>query len=140
MQYRPVGIWGQGSWIDSHSNLADTLLNPISIGYRFLHISTLPKVINPKYSKHWLYSNVPNKPACTFISGKVCLQTLIELKRQFLPEINMHARLFGTLEYTVSHTIDGMCSRILNYGLFLSLFKLIPCPILSGANQTSRTK
>ena len=30
---------------------------------------------------------------------KVCLLTLIELKRQILPEINLHAHLFGTLEY-----------------------------------------
>ena len=34
-----------------------------------------------------IYSNVPNKRACTFISGKVCLLALIE------------PRLFGTLEY-----------------------------------------
>ena len=43
-----------------------------------------------------MYSNVPNKRACTFI---VCLRTLIEPKRQTLPEINLHARLFGILEY-----------------------------------------
>ena len=34
---------------------------------------------------------------------------------------------------TVAHTIDCVCSKMvnhgLNYGLFLSLFKLIPCPI-----------
>ena len=47
---------------------------------------------------HCVYSNVPNKRACTFISGKVCPLTLIEPKRQTLLEINMHARLFGTLE------------------------------------------
>ena len=34
------------------------------------------------------YSNVPNKRACTFISGKVCLLTLIEPKRQILSKIN----------------------------------------------------
>ena len=44
------------------------------------------------------YSNVPNKRACTFISGKVCPLTLIEPKRQTLSDINVHARLFGTLE------------------------------------------
>ena len=38
------------------------------------------------------YSNVPNKRACMFISGKVCLLTLIESNRQSLP-------IFGTLEY-----------------------------------------
>ena len=46
-----------------------------------------------------MYSNVPKKRARTFISGKVCLLTLIEPKRQTLPEINVHALLFGTLEY-----------------------------------------
>ena len=37
------------------------------------------------------------------------------------------------LPYTVAHTIDCVCSKMLNHGLnhglFLSLFKLIPCPI-----------
>ena len=45
------------------------------------------------------YSNVPNKRACTFISGKVCLLGSIKVRGQNLPEINVHARLFGTLEY-----------------------------------------
>ena len=35
--------------------------------------------------------------------------------------------------YTVAHTIDCVCSKMLNHGLnhglFLSIFKLIPCPI-----------
>ena len=35
--------------------------------------------------------------------------------------------------YSVAYTIDCVCSRMLNdglnHGLFLSLFKLIPCPI-----------
>ena len=35
--------------------------------------------------------------------------------------------------HTVAHTIDCVCSKMLNHGsnhgLFLSLFKLIPCPI-----------
>ena len=31
--------------------------------------------------------------------GKVCPLTSIEPKRQTLPEINVHARLLGTLEY-----------------------------------------
>ena len=35
--------------------------------------------------------------------------------------------------YSVAHTIDFVCSKMwnhgLNHGLFLSLFKLIPCPI-----------
>jgi hypothetical protein len=43
---------------------------------------------------------VPNKRVYTFISSKVCLLTLIEPKRQTLPEINVYARLFSTLEYS----------------------------------------
>ena len=46
-----------------------------------------------------MYSSVPNRRACMFISGKVCLLSSIDVKRQTLPEINVHARLFGTLEY-----------------------------------------
>ena len=46
------------------------------------------------------YSNVPNKRACTFISGKVCLLGSIQLRGKTLPEINVHARLFGTSEYS----------------------------------------
>jgi len=45
-----------------------------------------------------LYSRVPNRSPCAFISGKVCLLTLIEPKRQTLPEINAQGLLFGTLE------------------------------------------
>ena len=48
---------------------------------------------------------MPNKRACTLISGKVCLLTLIEPKKQTLPEINVHARLFGTLEYIRIHSV-----------------------------------
>ena len=40
------------------------------------------------------YSSVPNRRACTFISGKVCLLSSIDVKRKTLPEINMHACLF----------------------------------------------
>ena len=34
-----------------------------------------------------------------FISGKVFLLDYIKVRRQTLPEINLHARLFGILEY-----------------------------------------
>ena len=40
-----------------------------------------------------------NERACTFISGKVCILGSIKVRIQTLPEINVHARLFGTLEY-----------------------------------------
>ena len=45
------------------------------------------------------YSNVPNKRASTFITGNVCLLGSIKVRRQTLPEINVRACLFGTLEY-----------------------------------------
>ena len=48
----------------------------------------------------WLY--VPNKSACTFIYGKAYLVGSIEVRAQNLLEINVHARLFGTLEYPLS--------------------------------------
>ena len=51
----------------------------------------------------WKYSNVPNRRSCMFISGKVCLLSSNNVKRQTLPEINVHARLFGTLEYEICH-------------------------------------
>ena len=42
-------------------------------------------------------------------------------------------KYFKHWPYTVAHTIDCVCSKMLNHGLnhglFLSLFKLIPCPI-----------
>ena len=41
-----------------------------------------------------------NKRTCTFISGKVCFLGSIKVRRQTLPEINVYARLFGTLEET----------------------------------------
>ena len=45
------------------------------------------------------YSSLPNRCSRMFISCKVCLLTSIEDKRQTLPEIKVHACLFGTLEY-----------------------------------------
>ena len=43
---------------------------------------------------HAMYFSVRNRRAC-----KVCLLSSIDVKRQTLPEINVHAHLFGTLEY-----------------------------------------
>ena len=44
-----------------------------------------------------------------FISGKVCLLSYIDVKRQTLPEINVHAHLFGTLEYIMQQELhEGM--------------------------------
>ena len=52
---------------------------------------------------HSQYSNVPNKRLWTFISIKVCTLGSIKVERQTLTEINVHTRLFGTLEYVVTH-------------------------------------
>ena len=49
------------------------------------------------------YSNMQNERACTFISGKVCILGSIKVRIQTLPEINVHARLFGTLEYCTKY-------------------------------------
>ena len=38
----------------------------------------------------------------------LCLLTLIEPKRQTLPEINVHARLFGTLQYLICIYFAGI--------------------------------
>ena len=51
------------------------------------------------------YTSVPNRRACMFISGKVGLLSCIDVKRQTLPEINVHAHLFGTLEYAPKNSI-----------------------------------
>ena len=49
------------------------------------------------------YSILPNRHVYTFISGKVCPLASIKVKRQTLPEINIHVLLFGTLEYVPTY-------------------------------------
>ena len=51
-------------------------------------------------------------------------------KKQHRYVIVNNTFVFGYLvmNYTVPYTIDCGCSKMLNHGLFLSLFKLIPCP------------
>ena len=41
----------------------------------------------------------------------------------------MHPKCSKHWLYTVVHSIDCVCSKMLNHGLFLSLLKLIFCPI-----------
>ena len=44
----------------------------------------------------------------------------------------MHTKYSKHRPYTVAHTIECVCSKInhgLNHGLFISLLKLINCPI-----------
>ena len=59
------------------------------------------------------YSNVPNKRAYTFISGKLCLLGSIKVKRPTLPEINVHgASLFGALEQETC----TLCNYVISIG------------------------
>ena len=58
------------------------------------------------------YSILPNKRVYTFISGQVCLVTLIEPKRQTWPEINMYTRLFGSIEYIQPHYSNGVFGNV----------------------------
>ena len=58
------------------------------------------------------YSNMQNERPCTFISGKVCILGSIKVRIQTLPEINVHARLFGTLEYSGGGQREGNFSSI----------------------------
>ena len=57
-------------------------------------------------------------------------------KRKFfytLPKLYIYTKYSKHLPYTMAHTIDCVCNKMLNHGLnhglFISLFKLIPCPI-----------
>ena len=59
--------------------------------------STLVSETNRHYITG-VYSSVPNRRICTFISGKVYLLSSIDVKRQTLTEINVHARLFGRVK------------------------------------------
>ena len=65
--------------------------NKLSTSYRFIE--------NDVKFPLCMYSILPNRHVCAFISDKVCLLILIEAKRQTLPEINVYTRLFGSIEY-----------------------------------------
>ena len=76
-----------------------------------------------------------------------CLEIRIHPQKRFQPivilaisvvEFHVGGKVIYTkyskhCPYTVAHTIDCVYSKMLNYGLnhglFLSFFKLIPCPI-----------
>ena len=51
-------------------------------------------------------------------------QVFVSMAKVIHPKYSKH-RLY----YTVIHTIDCVWSKILNPGLFLTLFKLIPCQV-----------
>ena len=70
------------------------------------------------------YSRVQNNWPCMFISGNVCLLTLIEAKRQTLPKINVHGQLFGTLNWVVNKLNTNMtivCPVKMEYGWNFSI-------------------
>jgi hypothetical protein len=69
--------------------------------YLYTKITKLLPIIMPLHTldRHLqVNSSVPNKRVCTFFSGKLCLLTSIEDKRPTLLVMNVHTRLFGTLE------------------------------------------
>ena len=56
-------------------------------------------------------------------NSKVCFWKFEVVCKVIYPKYSKH------WPYTMAYTIDCVCSKILNHGLFHSLFKLIPCPI-----------
>jgi hypothetical protein len=75
------------------------------------------------------YTSVPNRCACTFISGKVCILTSIEDKRQTLTEINVHARLFGHSKLRCFYLSSQIVKKLLHpnrlfWGLGIDNFKV----------------
>jgi hypothetical protein len=57
---------------------------------------------------------LPNRYVCTFISGKVCLLTLIEAKRQTLPEINVY------MLYRVGNKFSDTLNQLFLVNWFIS--------------------
>ena len=79
-----------------------------------------------------VYSSVLNRQPCTFISGKVCILTLIEAKRQTLAEISVGLRrlqLLDTPEYMLKrmvHIIEGKDTYLINMNA-----RLLPAKFVS---------
>ena len=66
--------------------------------------------------------------------AKKSLQIELNTNRKVMGSTrNIYTKYSKHWSYTVAHTIDCVCSKMLNHGLnhglFLSLFKLIPSPI-----------
>ena len=86
--------------IDTYDGFLSYLQDRTTIQAHLASFASLPlkiqlcRVLNSRFKN----SNVPNERACTSISSKVCPLTSIEPVRQILTVINMHARLFSTLE------------------------------------------
>ena len=79
-----------------------------------------------RFTHESTYSNVPNKRACTFISGKVCLLTLIEPRTQTLPEITVHARLLEDFLFFET-SADASKNQMLLQKDFDLFFKIFNC-------------
>ena len=75
---------------------------------------------------------VPKKWNWLFASNKTRQALLKQASKQVYVKF-IYPKYSKHWPYTVTHTIDCVCSKMLNHslnhGLFLSLFKLIPCPI-----------
>ena len=80
----------------------------------FSYCPELPKVC----SKMWLIDRQYVKLGFLQALPTYCIQVILKV---IYPKYSKH------WPYTVAHTID--CSKMLNHGLFLSLLKLILCPI-----------
>ena len=75
--------------------------------------------------------------SCHFVSCSACKNSYVLSSQHDISDVlngttpEIQHRKWGP--YTVAHTIDCVCNKMLNHGLkhgsFLSLFKLIPCPI-----------
>ena len=73
--------------------------------------------------KRWQIKAGHNTLSIKIFNNLVFLFFFLLLDKIIYPKYSKH------WPYTVAHTIDCMCSKMLNHGLLLSLFKLISCHI-----------
>ena len=101
------------------STTHDLIDCPGCIGLRSSSVSTHGTMIN----------DIIDRPGCIGVGiGVQHFGTIFILKAKVI-----HPKYSKHWPYTLAHTIDCVCSKMLNHGLnhglFLSLFKLILCPI-----------
>ena len=83
----------------------------------------------------WIWVHIIHQIKLCFMESTPNIYLKInDLAQDLLTSIKViHPKYSKHGPYTVAHTIDCVCSKMLNHclnhGLFLSLFKLIPCPI-----------
>ena len=87
----------------------------------------------PRFSK--TISSNPKYVLCSdwqlsYLQNELCFKRRIRaFVKVIYPKYSKHWPF--TVAHTI-HTIYCVCSKILNHGLFLSHFKLIPCPVYFG--------